>query len=311
MKVAFVDFVFENREDIHLEGCDFEIHAPLATEAEMLAAIGDADILMTREKSGKVTGEFMDACPNLKLIVTRTVGYDHIDLVAAQERGIVVCNVPDYGSHVIAELAFGLILAVGRNIYQGYTRYQKMRYFEDDGLGGPELYGKTLGVIGVGRVGRHSVRIGQGFGMQIMACDIAPDEALAAEKDFQYWPLSEVLAASDFVTLHVDLNESSYHLIDAAALQLVKPGAILVNTSRGPVVDTTALKEALAAGQLRGAGLDVLEDELDVYHDFGDANVVITPHIGWYAEEACDRIMQISLANVRAWMEGKPINRLV
>jgi lactate dehydrogenase-like 2-hydroxyacid dehydrogenase len=310
MKVAFVDFVFEDTDAIHLDGCEFELHPPLDSPEDLPAAIGDADILMTREKTGIVTAECMDACPNLKLVVTRTVGYDHIDLAAARERGIVVCNVPDYGSHVIAELAFGLMLAVGRNIWQGYARYQKMRYFEDDGLGGPELCGKTLGVIGVGRVGRHSVRIGQGFGMRIMACDIAPDEALAAEKGFRYWPLAEVLAASDFITLHVDLNETSYHLIDAGALAHVKPSAILVNTSRGPVVDTAALKDALAAGRLRGAGLDVLEDELEVYHDFGDANVVITPHIGWYAEEAVDRIMEISLANVRAWMAGEPINRL-
>jgi D-lactate dehydrogenase len=310
MKVAFIDFVFEDKDAIHLEGCEFELHSPLDDPDELPLAIGDAEIVMVREKTGIVTAEVMDACPNLKLVVTRTVGYDHIDLAAAKERGIAVCNVPDYGSHVIAELAFGLMLAVARNISKGYERYREMRYFDDAGLGGPELYGKTLGVIGVGRVGRHSVRIGQGFGMRIMACDIAPDEALAAEKGFRYWPKAEVLAASDFITLHVDLNETSHHLIDADALALVKPGAILVNTSRGPVVDTAALKAALAAGQLRGAGLDVLEDELEVYHDFGDANVVITPHIGWYAEEAVDRIMEISLANVRAWLAGEPINRL-
>jgi lactate dehydrogenase-like 2-hydroxyacid dehydrogenase len=127
---------------------------------------------------------------------------------------------------------------------------------------------------------------------------------------FRYWPKAEVLAASDLIMVHVDLNPTSYHLIDAEALDQVKPSAILINTSRGAVVDTAALKEALHAGKLRGAGLDVLEDELEVYHDFGDANVVITPHIGWYAEEACARIMQISLGNVRAWMEGKPVNRL-
>jgi lactate dehydrogenase-like 2-hydroxyacid dehydrogenase len=311
MKVAFVDFVFEDRDAIRLDGCEFELHPPLGSPDELPAAVGDAEILMTREKTGIVTAECMDDCPNLKLIVTRTVGYDHIDLAAAKERGIVVCNVPDYGSHVIAELAFGLMLAVARNIYRGYTRYQQMRYFDDAGLGGPELFGKTLGVIGVGRVGRHSVRIGQGFGMRIMSCDIAPDEAFAAEKGFRYWPLADVLAAADFVTLHVDLNETSYHLIDAEALALFKPSAILVNTSRGDVVDTAALRAALAVGQLRGAGLDVLEDELHVYHDFGDANVVITPHIGWYAEEAVDRIMKISLANVRAWLAGDPINRLV
>lgn len=310
MKVAFLDFEFEDRDAIHLEGCEFEIHPLSEMTGGMAAAIGDAEVLMTREKAGMVSGELMDACPNLKLVVTRTVGYDHVDLNAARERGIVVCNVPDYGSHVIAELAFGLMLAVSRNICRGYARYIETQRFNDAGLGGPELYGKTLGVIGVGRVGRHAVRIGRGFGMQVMACDIAPDEAYAREMGFRYWPKAEVLAASDLITVHVDLNPTSYHLIDAEALDQVKPSAILINTSRGAVVDTAALKEALHAGKLRGAGLDVLEDELEVYHDFGDANVVITPHIGWYAEEACARIMQISLGNVRAWMEGKPVNRL-
>jgi D-lactate dehydrogenase len=311
VKVAFVDFVFEERDDIHLDGCEFEIHAPFGSEGDLLAAVQHADILMCREKSAMVTAEFLDQCPKLKLIVTRTVGYDHIDLEAARARGIVVCNVPDYGSHVIAEHAFGLMLAVARNICTANARYHQIKCFDDRDFGGPELFGKTLGVIGVGRVGRHSVRIGQGFGMQVMACDIAPNGALAAEMGFRYWPLAEVLAASDMVTVHVDLNESSYHLIDAEALDRLKPTAILVNTSRGAVVDTAALKAALVAGRLRGAGLDVLEDELDVYHDFGDANVVITPHIGWYAEEACDRIMKISLDSVRAWMAGAPINRLV
>ncbi|MGQ9599856.1 MAG: 2-hydroxyacid dehydrogenase [Anaerolineae bacterium] len=311
LKVAFVDFVFENREEIRLEGCEFTVHPPLRTAAELIAAAHDAEVLMMRDQFGRVTAEVLEGCPRLKLIVTRSTGYDHIDLCAAQARGIVVCNVPDYGAHMIAEHAFALMLAVARNVCRGNARYRQVRHFDDTGLGGVELYGKTLGVIGTGRIGRHSVRIGKGFGMEILAYDVAPDERLATQMGFRYGPLQEVLAHSDFVTLHVPLLESTHHLINAETLAHVKPGAILVNTSRGAIVDTAALREALAAGRLRGAGLDVLEDERTVYHDFGDANVVITPHLGWYTEEARDRILHISLENVRAWMEGRPVHRLV
>jgi D-lactate dehydrogenase len=310
MKAAFVDFVFESRAAIRLEDCEFTIHSPLRTAAKLIAAVHDADILLMRDQFGRVTSEVLDGCPRLKLIVTRSSGYDHIDLEAAKARGIVVCNVPDYGAHMIAEHAFGLMLAVARNVCRGNERYRQIRRFDDAGLAGVELYGKTLGVIGTGRIGRHCIRIGKGFGMSIAAYDVAPDERLAAELDFIYRPLAEVLALADFITLHVPLLDSTRHLISAATLAHVKPGAILVNTSRGGIVDTAALKEALASGRLRGAGLDVVEDERTVYHDFGGANVVVTPHLGWYTEEARDRILQISLDNVRAWRAGHPINQV-
>jgi D-lactate dehydrogenase len=310
MKAAFVDFVFEERDAIQLAGCEFEIHPPLRTAEELIAAGMEADVLLMRDQFGQVTAQVLDGCPHLKLIVTRSTGYDHIDLEAAKVRGIVVCNVPDYGAHMIAEHAFGLMLAVARNICRGNYRYRQLRRFDDTGLGGPELYGKVLGVIGTGRIGRHSIRIGKGFGMRILACDVAQDETLAVEMGFQYRPLRNVLGLADFITIHVPLSETTRHLIDATALSNVKPGAILVNTSRGSVVETAALKDALASGRLRGAGLDVLEDEQEVYHDFGDANVVVTPHVGWYTIEARDRIMQIALDSVRAWMAGNTINRV-
>ena len=311
MIAAFIDFVFEDKDLIHLEGCEFEIHPPLTTTDELITAAKYADILLMRDQFCHVTADVLDGCPNLKLIVTRSSGYDHIDLDAARVRGIVVCNVPDYGAHMIAEHAFGLMLAVARNLCRGNERYRQTRRFDDTGLGGVELYSKTLGVIGTGRIGRHSVRIGKGFGMEVVAFDVLPDTKLATEMRFSYRPMEEVLALSDFVTLHVPLLESTMHLIDEEALARIKPGAILVNTSRGAVVDTAALKDALASGRLRGAGLDVLEDERTAFHDFGDANVVVTPHLGWYTEEARDRIMHITLDNVRAWMAGKPINRVV
>ena len=310
MKLAFVDFVFEQREAIQLEGFEITVHPPLVNAEELIAAAQDADVLLMRDQFGQVTAEVLDACLRLKLVVTRSAGYDHIDLETARARGVVVCNVPDYGAHMIAEHAFGLMLSVARNICRGHERYRKLRRFDDTGLGGVELYGKTLGVIGTGRIGLHSIRIGTGFGMRVLAFDVVPNEALAAELDFQYRPLDEVLARADFVTLHVPLIEGTRHLIDSEALAATKPGAILVNTSRGGVVDTQALKGALALGSLRGAGLDVLEDERATYHDFGQANVVVTPHLGWYTHEARDRILQISLDNVRAWMAGDPANRV-
>ena len=309
-KVTFLDFVFENRDSIYLEGCEFAVYPPATTADEIISATQQADILLMRDQFGQVTATVMDACPNLKLIVTRSAGYDHIDLPAARARGIAVCNVPDYGAHMIAEHAFGLMLAVARNICRGNERYRRVKRFDDTGLGGVELFNKTLGVIGTGRIGRHSIRIGKGFGMNVVAFDVAPNANLAAEMQFDYLPLDELLARSDFITLHVPLLDSTTHLINADMLARVKPGAILVNMSRGPVVDTSALKQALASGRLRGAGLDVLEDERTVYHDFGEANVVITPHLGWYTEEARDRILQITLDNVRAWLAGTPINRV-
>jgi len=310
MKAAFVDFVFEDRDAIALEGCEFTIHPPRRTTAELIEAAHDAEILLMRDQFGKITGQVLDGCPRLRLIVNRATGYDHIDLEACRARSVVVCNVPDYGAHMIAEHAFGLMLAVARNICRGNERYRQARRFDDTGLGGVELYDKVLGVVGTGRIGRHTIRIGRGFGMRIAAFDVVQNEELALEAGFRYQPLYDLLAASDFVSLHVPLLPSTKHLIGVQALAWVKPGAILVNTSRGGIVDTAALKDALATGRLRGAGLDVLEEERTVYHDFGDLNVVVTPHLGWYTMEARDRILRVSLDNIRAWMAGAPTNRI-
>lgn len=310
MKAAFVDFLFEDREAIRLSGCEFTIYPPLKTAAELVDATHDAHVLLMRDQFGQVTPEVLAGCPRLGLIVTRSAGFDHIDLDATRRRGIVVCNVPDYGAHMIAEHAFGLMLAVARNICRGNRRYRRLKRFEDASLGGVELFGKVLGVIGTGRIGRHSIRLGLGFGMEVVACDVVPDEGLAADMGFAYCSFEELLRRADFITVHVPLEACTRHLIDAKALARVKPGSILVNTSRGDVVDSAALKGALASCRLRGAGLDVLEDERTVFHDFGDANVVVTPHVAWYTEEACGRILQASLGNVRAWMEGRPVNRV-
>ncbi len=309
-RVAFADFIFENRENIQLEGCEFSIHPPLRTEDEIVAAAADADVLCMRDQFGRVTPELLARLPNLKLIVTRSAGYDHIDLAAAEQHGVTVCNVPDYGAHMIAEHAFGLLLAVARCIVTGNNRYKGERLFSDSGLQGIELYGKTLGVIGTGRIGLHSARIAKGFGMRVVAHDLFENPSAAEELGFQYMPLEELLAQSHAITLHVSLTDATHHLISADRLAQIKAGAILVNTSRGAVVDTQALIAALRSGRLGGAGLDVLEDERERYHDFGDLNVVVTPHLGWYTDGAVDRILSIALAGIDGFLRGERINRV-
>jgi D-lactate dehydrogenase len=311
LKIAFTDFIFENREDIRLEGCEFSIHPPLRTADEIVAAAADADILCMRDQFGQVTREIFDSLPNLKLIVTRSVGYDHIDLEESKQRGIPVCNVPDYGAHMIAEQAFGLLLSVARNIVKGDNRYRRERLFSDKGLQGIELHGKMLGVIGTGRIGLHSIRIAQGFGMQVIAHDVYRNNEAAAELGFSYAPMDRMLAESHAVSLHCSLTDETHHLINADRLAQMKPGAILVNTARGGVVDTQALIEALRSGHLGGAGLDVLEDERDTYHDFDGLNVIVTPHLGWYTDGAVERILDIALGNIAAFMSGEMVNRLV
>jgi D-lactate dehydrogenase len=311
VKVAFVDFVFENREDIQLEGFEFSIHPPLRTGDEIVAAAADAVVLCMRDQFGQVTADVFNRLPKLKLIVTRSVGYDHIDLDEAKLRGIPVCHIPDYGAHMIAEQAFGLLLAVARNVVRGNERYKLEHRFSDQGLQGTELFGKTLGVIGTGRIGMHCVRIAKGFGMRVVAHDVYQNESAAQDLEFTYLPLEELLAESDFVSLNVALTENTHHFINAKRLAQMKKGAILVNTARGAVVDTQALIDALRSGQLGGAGLDVLEDERDVYYDFGSLNVVITPHLGWYTDGAVARILKITFDILTAFKHGEEIYQVV
>lgn len=311
IKVAFTDFVFEDRQAIKLEGCEFSIHGPLKTSDEIVSAAQGAEVLCMRDQFGKVTAEVFERLPELKFVVTRSVGYDHIDLEEAKARRIPVCNVPDYGAHMIAEHVFGLLLAVARNVVRGDRRYKKDQVFSDKGFQGIELRGKTIGVLGTGRIGMNCIQIAKGFGMNVLAYDINENQETASKLGFRYASLDEVLASSDVISVHVTLNDATHHLINAKNLEKMKKGVILINTSRGDVINTQALMNALHSGHVFGAGLDVLEDERNVYYDFSDLNVVVTPHLGWYTDGAVKRILSISLENIFAYMRGELINRLV
>jgi len=278
-----------------------------------------------------VDGVVIAALPNLKYIVTRSTGFDHIDLAAAKARNIVVSSVPSYGENTVAEQAFALLLSVSRKLYRAIDQIRETGSFSFNDLQGFDLKDKTIGVVGTGRIGRHSIRIAQGFGMKVVAYDPMPNAQLEQDLKFQYLPFEELLRVSDVVTIHVPYLPQTHHLFNEAVFAKMKQGSVLINTARGQIVDTQALLVALTSGHLWGAGLDVLEeegiekDELNfIVH--GDAsghdlktilanhvlidlpNVVITPHNAFNTKEALTRILDTTIEDIAGCVSGKPVN---
>jgi D-lactate dehydrogenase len=256
------------------------------------------------------------ALPNLKFLTTMSTGFDHIDLAAAAVRMIPVSSVPAYGENTVAEYAFALILALSRKIREANARVRDEHKFTTDGLCGFDLAGKTIGVVGTGRIGKHAIRMAKGFNMNIVAYDVYHDDAFAAEMGFTYITLEELLAQSDVITIHAPYMPSTHHLINTANIGLVKRGALLINTARGAIVETAAITAALKSGQLGGAGLDVLEEEVAM--KAGDMsldadlvqlpNVIVTPHNAFNTTEAYFRILDTTIQNIVAFTKGAPTN---
>ncbi|MCX6703042.1 MAG: hydroxyacid dehydrogenase [Candidatus Wolfebacteria bacterium] len=274
----------------------------------------------------KLDAETIGQFPNLKLITTRSTGFDHIDLAATKEKGIKIGYVPGYGDNTVAEYAFGLMLSLSRKIFEGADRLKETGSFNFDGLRGFDLMGKTIGVIGTGRIGKYAIKIAKGFGMNIVAFDAFPNEGLAKEMDFKYLPLEELLGTSDVITLHVPYLPATHHLINSQNIGKIKKGALLINTSRGAVIETDALVKALNDGILSGAGLDVLEEEgilqeerqiilgghleehnlktvLEDHVLIDMPNVLITPHNAFNTKEAIQRILDADIENVKSFIE--------
>lgn len=280
----------------------------------------------------RVDREVLSQLPNLQMIATRSTGYDHIDLEACHERGIVVANVPLYGANTVAEHTFALILSLSRNVHRAWVRTQRQD-FGVVGLQGFDLRGRTLGVVGTGNIGMHVIKIARGFGMRVLASDPQPNELAAEVLGFAYAPLESVLQQADIVTLHAPLVPATERLINAETIASMKRGALLINTSRGGLVDTQALLRALNTGQLGGAGLDVLEGEELLSEDHWDVvssaneselrrmlehqqlllreDVVVTPHIAFDSVEAVQRIADTTLQNVQRYLDGVPENVVV
>lgn len=278
-----------------------------------------------------VDRDLLTKFPRLKLIACRSTGFNHIDLPAASERGVTVVNIPSYGEHTVAEYTFGLLLALTRRIITASEAFQAGTA-DHDGLRGMDLSGKTLGLIGTGHIGRNVAAIATGFGMPVLAYDAYPDAAWANKAGIAYAKLDEVLSTSDIITLHIPYSEAVHHLIDAAKLKLMRPTAIVVNTARGELIDTEALLEALVAGQLQGAALDVFEGEslVDVHNELRTLrqrgkqelleqgveldilrklpNVLVTNHNAFNTTEALGRINQTTAANITKFLAGQTQN---
>ncbi|MSU74248.1 hydroxyacid dehydrogenase [Candidatus Kaiserbacteria bacterium] len=260
----------------------------------------------------------MSRFPALKLIATRSTGFDHIDLAAAKAHGIAVVNVPFYGENTVAEFAFALLLALSRRIIDADERV-RTGTFSPTGLRGFDLSGKTLGVVGTGHIGVHVIKMAQGFGMKVIAFDAFPNQDLSHTLNFSYVSLPELLAQSDIITLHVPYNPHTHHLINAENISSIKKGAYLINTARGAVVDTEALIGALKNETLAGAALDVLEEEDKLQEDqnqisienhylINHPRVIVTPHLAFNTTEAVERILSTTIENIQHFANGTPKN---
>ncbi|MHB1130988.1 MAG: hydroxyacid dehydrogenase [Chloroflexota bacterium] len=299
-------------------------------DGDTVGRAAEADIVSVFIYS-KINRAIVDSIPNLRLLATRSTGFDHIDLEACTARQVAVANVPFYGENTVAEHTFGLILTLSRNILKAYLRTSRGD-FDLHGLEGFDLKGRTLGVIGAGSIGLHVVRIAKGFGMEVLTYDVNQNHLLAEVLGFSYVPLEELLSRSDVITLHAPHNAATHHLINRDSLGKVKRGALLINTARGGLVDTEALLWALDEGLIAGAGLDVLEGEeliseereLLVQPQAEDKlrllvrqhillrrdDVVITPHSAFYSREALRRIVDTTAHNIRGFLAGEPKNLL-
>jgi D-lactate dehydrogenase len=277
-----------------------------------------------------VGSEELTRFPAVKLIATRSTGYDHIDLAAAKERSITVVTVPFYGENTVAEFAFALLLALSRRIPEAQDRVTSGT-FSPQGLRGFDLEGKTLGVVGTGHIGAHVIRMAKGFGMKVVGFDAYPNAELSHTLDFPYLALPELLATADVITVHVPYNKDTHHLINAGNIGSIKKGAYLINTARGAIVETEALVQALQDGTLAGAGLDVLEEEGDMadetallaaphpneaslkvmlenHYLISHPRVIVTPHVAFNTLEAVTRIIDTTVDNIQKFAAGTPAN---
>ncbi len=291
----------------------------------------DAEVLCNFIES-KIGEAELTRFPGLKLIATRSTGYDHIDLAAAKARGVTVANVPFYGENTVAEFAFALLLALSRRVIDADERVRGGT-FSPAGLRGFDLAGKTIGVIGTGHIGAHLIHMAQGFGMKVIAFDIKPNPDLSHILNFPYVSLTELLSTSDIISLHVPYNKETYHLINRDNIKDIKKGAYIINTARGAVVETDALVEALRSGLVAGAGLDVLEEEGDLadetsfltsphpkeaelrtvlenHYLINHPRVIVTPHLAFNTTEAVMRILDTTIENIQNFATGSPMHSM-
>lgn len=277
-------------------------------EGRLRELVPGADALIAGPEP--VTARVIAAAPTLRAVNAPGVGFDHIDVAAASRRGIAVCTCAGANRYAVAELALGLMIALARDI-PGVDRGVRAGGWPR--RVGPELRGKTLGIVGTGQIGKALAGMARGLGMRLLATDAFPDAAFADAHDLTYVPLPELLAAADFVSLHCPLAPGTRGLIGPATLALMKPTAHLINTARGGLIDEAALLAALRAGRIAGAGLDVFEAEPQAARGPFAAldNVILSSHLGGATVEAVERSLEMALQNVTRVLRGeRPLHRV-
>ena len=291
-----------------LEGYDVTVLSEAPPERDKLleAVRGAIGVLSTATE--KMDAEFMDAAGDgLRVIANMAVGYDNIDVAAAEERGIVITNTPGVLDETTADVAFMLLLAAARRLGESerVLRAGKWEWWGPKLFTGPDVWGKKIGIVGMGRIGRAVARRARGFGMDILYHNRTRNPEAENELNARYLDLGELLEEANFVSIHTPLTDETRYLIGAAELENMKPDAVLVNTSRGPVVDEAALAEALANGGIFAAGLDVYEEEPKVHPKLLELeNVVLAPHIGSGSIETRDKMAALAAENIVAVLSG-------
>ena len=265
----------------------------------------DADVIMIANMP--LSGEVISACPNLKYIDVAFTGVDHVDLDAARAKGVKVSNAAGYSNEAVAELTLCMMLALLRNVPQVEARCRAGQ--TKDGLVGVELMGKTVGIVGVGAIGTRTAELCHAFGCKVLG---NKRHVRGDEPDYiEFVSLEELLSRSDIVSLHCPLNEDSRGMINKNTIAKMKPGALLINAARGPVVDSQALADALNNGDLGGAGIDVFETEppLDLDHPLlHSKNTIVTPHVAFASAESMETRCKIVFDNIAQWMDGHQTN---
>ncbi len=289
----------------------------------------DAEVISTFVYS-QITKEVIDNLPNLKFIATRSTGFDHIDVEYCRGKNILVANVPEYGSRTVAEHTFALLLTLTRKIYQSINQGKNFD-FNHENIRGVDLFGKTIGVVGLGKIGLEVIKIAKGFEMNVLAFNRTKNEELAKSLGFSYVDLETLLKKSDVVSLHLPYTKETHHIINKQNIELFKKGSFLINTARGGLIETEALVLALEKGILAGVGLDVLEGEKEIMDEIevmtssykkdvdlktlvlnhvlvNHPKVIITPHNAFNTKEALERITKTTIENIKSYLNNTPKN---
>ena len=315
MEIVVLDKPRENKGEIDWSEIEKLGHARIyddTLQENVAKTIGNAEIVFVNK--GKITREILDACPNIKFISVIATGYNKIDIEACKERGILVSNVPSYGSKAIGQHAVALLMEITNHVAHHDKEVRKLRKSSDTDWAFwdyPlfELEYKTMGIIGLGRIGQTVAKVGLALGMDVIAYDAYENEKMK-KIGIKYVPLDKLLALSDVISLHCPLTAENENMINSETIAKMKDGVIIINNSRGGLIDEHALADALKSGKVYAAGIDAVKVE-PITEDcplLSAPNCFITPHISWASLDCRRRLIRLAIENVKAYLNGKPIN---